>query len=117
MASRGVRVFAMVRDNDATGISGTGHVADGVQFPSGKCAVVWRTKVTSCAFYDSIYDVRAIHGHGGMTRIVWEDVCDGHFRSDSGQLIECILTRNHTGDHYCNQTGFRWEAKPQLTTT
>lgn len=65
------RLFSLVRDVDETGVSGTGHVADGVQFPNGKCAVCWRTATTSTAIYDSIADVEKIHGHGGKTRIVW----------------------------------------------
>lgn len=65
------RLFALVRDEDETGVSGTGHVADGVQFANGKCVVCWRTATSSIAVYDSIAAVEVIHGHGGKTRIVW----------------------------------------------
>ena len=58
------------RDEDATGISGTGTVAQGVIFDSGKVALTWLTEHTSTAVYDSIEDVVAIHGHGGKTRVV-----------------------------------------------
>lgn len=64
------RLFQLHRDVDETGVSGVGIVADGVRFPNGKCAVCWRTAVTSTALYDSIMDVKKIHGHGGKTRIV-----------------------------------------------
>lgn len=46
------RHFQLVRDTDVSGVSGTGHVADGVIFSDGHAAV---------------------HGHGGSTRIVLLD--------------------------------------------
>lgn len=67
-----MRNFELHRDEDATGISGVGVVAQGVQFDNGKCALTWLTAVSSVAIYDSIADVEAIHGHGGKTRIVWQ---------------------------------------------
>jgi hypothetical protein len=69
------RRFQLVRDVDETGISGTGVVADGAQFPDGTITLHWCTAATpsSTGVYDSIDDVQAIHGHGGLTRIVWVD--------------------------------------------
>ena len=67
-----MRTFMLVRDIDESGISGTGHVADGVIFSNGKCAVSWRTKYTSVAVYDDLETVEAIHGHNGSTRIVFD---------------------------------------------
>lgn len=72
-ASEGIHRFVLYRGEDETGVSGTGVVAGGVAFPNGKCVVSWFTAVTSVAVYDSIAAVRAIHGHGGKTRIVWLD--------------------------------------------
>jgi hypothetical protein len=68
-----MRIFALVRDTDETGISGTGIVAEGVEFSDGTCSMRWRTKTTSTAVYASIDDLMEIHGHEGKTRIVWED--------------------------------------------
>lgn len=65
--------FLLVRDVDATGISGTGTVAEGVLFSDGRCALRWRTAMASTTVYDSIEDLEAIHGHGGQTRIAWLD--------------------------------------------
>lgn len=67
-----VRRFYLVRDQDVSGISGTGVVAEGVIFTSGKCAMHWLTKYSSLAVYDSIEDLQAIHGHEGKTRVVFE---------------------------------------------
>jgi hypothetical protein len=64
-------LFILVRDEDESGVSGTGVVADGVEFGSGKCALGWRTAVSSVAVYNNIEELEAIHGHDGKTRIVW----------------------------------------------
>lgn len=67
----GPRLFRFVRDLDASGVSGTGHVADGVVWHDGTCSVRWRTATRSTTVYDSLADVEKIHGHGGATRIDW----------------------------------------------
>lgn len=38
------RRFTLVRDHDPTGATGTGHVADGVQWPDGTATVRWATR-------------------------------------------------------------------------
>jgi hypothetical protein len=67
------RRFALNRVVDETGISGTGLVAFGVNFPDGTAVIRWNTAHTSTAVYGSMEDVEAIHGHGGLTEIVWLD--------------------------------------------
>jgi L-alanine-DL-glutamate epimerase-like enolase superfamily enzyme len=67
------RRFVLRRNEDETGISGVGEVAEGVQFTDGTCAMRWRTALASTAVYDSVDDVEAIHGHQGRTLIVWVD--------------------------------------------
>jgi hypothetical protein len=42
-----------------------GTLAQGVIFDTGWCALTWLTPHTSVAFYTSIQEVEAIHGHGG----------------------------------------------------
>lgn len=65
------KLFVLVRDEDETGVSGTGEVADGVQFGDGTCALRWRTETASTGFYASIEDLLKIHGHDGKSRIEW----------------------------------------------
>lgn len=69
------RPFQIHRDTDVSGVSGTGVVADGVEFPDGSVALRWRGDwPTSVVFHDrGIRGVEAIHGHGGATRVVWLD--------------------------------------------
>ncbi|WP_442803454.1 hypothetical protein OG411_19200 [Streptomyces pseudogriseolus] len=67
------RLFHLERDTDVTGVSGTGRVADGVQWPDGTVALRWIGDRPSTTVWGSVDDVAAIHGHGGATRIVWAD--------------------------------------------
>lgn len=65
------RLFVLYRSADATGVSGTGIVADGVQWPGGQVTIRWRGKHRSTVHWDELADVLAIHGHDGATRPVW----------------------------------------------
>ena len=67
-----MKLFVLNRIVDETGVSGTGIVAEGVQFSNDKCALSWLTYVTSIVIYDRIEDVQAIHGHDGKTVIEWK---------------------------------------------
>jgi hypothetical protein len=67
-----MRNFWLERDEDATGVSGTGRVAQGTEYDTGKCALCWLTATSSIAVYDSIEHVQEIHGHQGRTRVVWD---------------------------------------------
>jgi hypothetical protein len=66
-----VRTFELQRDEDPTGISGTGKVAEGIEFEDGTVAIRWLSERRSTVFHENIDNVYAIHGHKGMTRIVW----------------------------------------------
>lgn len=66
------RRFELHRDVDETGISGTGIVAEGVEFTDGVVCLRWLTEwPSSVVHYERGMDsVRAVHGHNGKTRIV-----------------------------------------------
>lgn len=64
--------FELHREEDETGISGTGVVAEGVMFKYDKIAISWNSVHTSVAVYDDMNTVEAIHGHNGKTKIVWK---------------------------------------------
>ncbi len=67
------RPFVLQRDQDVSGISGTGVVAEGVVWTDGTAAIRWRGDRPSTTAWSSVDDLIAIHGHGGGTRIVWAD--------------------------------------------
>ncbi len=70
-----MRPFRLVRDVDATGVSGTGEVAQGVLFDDGTVALRWSGKwPTSVVFHEAgIEGVLAVHGHNGLTRVAFDD--------------------------------------------
>lgn len=73
MIPTNMRCFVLNRKEDATGISGTGIVAEGVVFSNGWVALTWLTEFTSVVFYPALEHVEAIHGHGGKTTIEFLD--------------------------------------------
>lgn len=72
-AGRQVRRLHLERDADASGISGTGAVAYGAQFPDGQIVLRWDTKVSTTVHYACLADLLTIVGHGGATRVVFDD--------------------------------------------
>jgi hypothetical protein len=73
-----MRRFHLVRDEDVTGLSGTGIVAEGVLFDTGTAVMRWTTQPYSSlviwhAADGGIEGLQAIHGHGSRTRIAWLD--------------------------------------------
>lgn len=67
------RCFFLKRDEDVTGVSGTGVVAEGVVFTTGWVALTWLTAVNSLVFYPDIQNVIDIHGHDGKTQVLFID--------------------------------------------
>lgn len=68
-----MRTFKLVRTEDYSGVSGTGEVAEGVEFANGKAVMCWDTKTSSIAVYENVTDLVAIHGHEGRTKVVFDD--------------------------------------------
>lgn len=68
-----LRTFALHRDQDISGISGTGVVALGAQWPDGSVTIRWLGDRPSTVCWASFEDAQAVHGHGGATRFVWDD--------------------------------------------
>jgi hypothetical protein len=66
-----MRPFILYREEDETGISGTGTVAEGVQFSDGRVVLRWFGQRSSIVFWESMESVVAIHGHGGKTSVQW----------------------------------------------
>lgn len=70
------RCFALMRSRDVTGVSGEGRVAWGVVFSTGKVVVNWCVPnlPTSVTVYDDLDEVERIHGHDGLTKVVFVNV-------------------------------------------
>lgn len=67
-----MKIFYLKREEDESGISGTGRVAQGFVFDNGKVAVTWLSEHPSVTIYDNIGEIHAIHGHGGKTSVEFE---------------------------------------------
>lgn len=62
--------YALDRDVDHTGISGTGRIAYAMELPHGRGVwVLWNTGVRTAGWYPDLATVTEIHGHNGATRI------------------------------------------------
>lgn len=71
MPKLNARLFQLHRDDDETGVSGTGVVAEGVEFTSGQVCLTWISPHRCVNVYESIRTVEELHGHEGKTRIVF----------------------------------------------
>lgn len=70
------RLFRAIRINDESGVSGTGHVLDGVVWPNKKVTVCWCAKgaPSSIVVYDSYKIFKNIHVRPhptNKTKIIW----------------------------------------------
>jgi len=78
------RLFSVIRKADASGVSGTGRVVDGVLFHTGQVVICWRTDVeasehgfSSLGVYASWEAFKFIHidSHpDNGTEIIWRNV-------------------------------------------
>jgi hypothetical protein len=70
----GPRRFQLVRHVDVSGVSGTGVVAEGVEWTDGTVALHWGGRYpTTTVWTDGIDALLTIHGHNGATTINWLD--------------------------------------------
>lgn len=67
------RRFVLWRDVDRSGVSGTGAVATGVQWPTGHCVMEWTGPPYGHNWYPSMHDVVMLQGHGGDSTVIWID--------------------------------------------
>lgn len=101
-----MRRFNLIRNEDSTGISGTGIVAEGVEFTSGICVLSWNNEIKyKTAVYDSIDIVKSLHGHNGKTVIKWVDniifvVCE-QCQSPLEKIAEGLIINN--GKYWCDK--------------
>ncbi len=68
-----MRRFVLVRIKDATGVSGTGIVAEGTVFTDGRSVIRWLREPHAMGIYQTLNDVITVHGHEGATRLRFLD--------------------------------------------
>lgn len=67
------RRFELHRSTDVTGVSGTGIVADGVEFDDDTVVLHWRGEHPSTVIWPNIGHVEEVNCHGGASTIEWLD--------------------------------------------
>ncbi|MGZ0153665.1 hypothetical protein ACXJJ3_41810 [Kribbella sp. WER1] len=68
------RRFVLRRAVDVSGVSGTGDVAEGVEWSDGTVALRWRGKWATTVVWDyGLEALLAVHGHNGSTVVRWLD--------------------------------------------
>lgn len=70
MKGDSVRVFYLQRDEDVSGVSGTGIIARGAILPTGRVVLEWTSNHPTLEVHNNVNEVELIHGHGGRTRII-----------------------------------------------
>lgn len=68
-----MKTFRLVRNEDVSGVSGTGVVAEGVEFVNGMVALSWFGSHSCVNTYTSMRTVEEVHGHNGATKVEWVD--------------------------------------------
>lgn len=77
-----MRCFTLHRCEDETGVSGTGVVAWGVQWPDGSVSLRWQGATPSFVNYEgvdgsavrqAVHHVQHVHGHNGKTVVRWRE--------------------------------------------
>lgn len=76
-----MRKFHLVRKHDLSGVSGTGVVAEGVEFHDFQCVLSWFGQFHTIAVYPKIEDIIKIHGHDGSTEVEFEDAPEKESKS------------------------------------
>lgn len=69
-----LRRFVLERAEDVSGTSGTGTVAEGVEFSNGQVVVHWLSQLESVNVYANARVLEKLHGHEGRTVVRWVDV-------------------------------------------
>jgi len=73
-----MRFFTLHRMDDETGVSGTGVVAWGIEWPDRSVSLRWPGDTPSFVNYEGGIDhVIRVHGHHGKTVINWRESCLG----------------------------------------
>lgn len=67
-----MRRFLLNRHEDESGVSGTGIVAEGTLYDSGKISLLWKNS-NSFGLWDDMDSMLKVHGHNGKTVVDFID--------------------------------------------
>jgi hypothetical protein len=81
-----MKTFKLYRKKDISGVSGTGWVAEGVEFSNGRVVISWLGELSSTNVYQSMDDAKTIHGHEGNTLFVFETINGSSFKAFQDEM-------------------------------
>lgn len=97
-----MRRFLLLRHRDVSGVSGTGIVAEGVEFSDRSVSMRWHGDHASTSVFETgVQAIVAVHGHGGATEILYADP------SPDPQRVP-TSTPNERIDRLCDTCGGAW---------
>jgi hypothetical protein len=92
-----MRLYYLSRNEDVSGTSGTGHIAEVAEFDDGAVVVRWigamnMSGVTSTTVFSSLNDLLRIHGHEGRTvvELVIDTARVQQMQDTINNLRECL---------------------------
>lgn len=89
------RTFKVIRDEDVSGVSGTGVILEGVRFSDSHVAIHWiNSKYPwTTPVPEGIEALLEIHGHDGKTRLVWDDEQEPEeFTEEDIEFLHTVLS-------------------------
>jgi hypothetical protein len=72
-AGTSMKRFVLERSEDVNGNSGTGIVAEGIQFTNGQVVIHWISQWEAINVYANAVVLESLHGHQGRTVVRWID--------------------------------------------
>lgn len=66
----GMKTFYVEREEDVSGVSGTGRVAEGIEWSDGTVVLHWISDMSSTNIYGNMKQMLKVHGHGGKLKVV-----------------------------------------------
>lgn len=123
------RPFALIRDDDPSGVSGLGTVAAGVIWPDRRAAMLWGDRppsgqglpVRQVTLWDDIIEIERIHGHNGATRLstrdaaaAWPDLGLAVFGITAHRGVRAAVT--YWGVQFDNGVAVTWRNDVMLPT-
>lgn len=90
-----MKTFTVVRNDDESGVSGTGRILDGIIFHNGKVVICWRTDIDGTKHGDS--SIGVYESFGAFRRIHIDSHPDNkteiHFNPDINDLLDHLTEK------------------------
>jgi len=97
-----MRLFQLDRIKDITKVSGTGLVAEGVEFDDGQVVLRWYN-TGSITIFKSLQDCRKVHCAGNHTRVIHDGNGKRLDQLQQENMGHSPITRKKSGETQCQR--------------